>query len=687
LLQIPSNILGKFPNKLIYRRSLASCVLRKVVMSFFSKWVRVIAPSLALSTLMLGSAAALAAADDFLPPEKAFALSAEVLDKQTLRLNWQIADGYYLYQERFSLEAGAAGKLGVVAMPKGVDKFDSNFNKTMVVYKHQLSVDVPIEKGSASQLVTVGYQGCAEKGLCYPPATAEMKVDLVALGATANAVKIDANGDLFGGGTQAMATAPPAESIAAGVAITLAVGDKSMEKQPVAKSNKAVAATDSIASTLASGSLLKTMGVFWIAGLLLAFTPCVLPMVPILSSLIAGQSGVVTRRKGFMLALAYSLGMALIYAGFGVAAGLAGEGLAAALQNPWVLGGFALMLSAMALSMFGVYELQLPSSIQTGASNLSNKFKGGSYVGVFIMGGISALVVGPCVAAPLAGALVYISQTRDVVLGGLALFAMALGMSVPLLLVGASAGSLLPRAGMWMERVKQVFGMMLFGVAIWMVSPVLSSTVHMLFWATWLLATAALLGGLGGHALDARPHPVARTAGIGAAALAGVLLMGAASGGQSILQPLAHLRGASIGTAMAASGGEPDSPTSSGHALPFERVSTMAQLDAALLQAGQKGQPVMLDFYADWCVSCKEFDSFTFSDAGVKKRLAHVRLLQADVTKNSAEDKALLKRFALFGPPGIVFFDANGASVVTHKVIGYQKASEFHASLDVALAK
>jgi thioredoxin:protein disulfide reductase len=656
-------------------------------MSLFAKWVRLVAQCVALITLMAGSAIALAAGDDFLPPEKAFALSAEVVDKQTLRLNWQIADGYYLYQERISVEAGAAGKLGTVAMPKGVEKFDSNFNKTMLVYKHQLSVDVPIEKGSASQLVSVGYQGCAEKGLCYPPATADMKVDLVALGASANGVKIEADGNLFGGGAPAVATATsnaaPAASVAAGVAIAQAVGDKSPEKKPATQSNNAGSATDSIASTLASGSLLKTMGVFWVAGLLLAFTPCVLPMVPILSSLIAGQTGVVTRRKGFMLALAYSLGMALIYAGFGVAAGLAGEGLAAALQNPWVLGGFALMLSAMALSMFGVYELQLPSAIQTGASNLSNKFKGGSYIGVFIMGGISALVVGPCVAAPLAGALVYISQTRDVVLGGLALFAMALGMSVPLLLVGASAGSLLPRAGMWMERVKQVFGMMLFGVAIWMVSPVLSSALHMMFWAAWLLACAALLGGLGGHAHDARPHPVARTAGIGAAALAAVLLMGAASGGQSILQPLAHLRGGSAGTAMAASGGA----AGGGHALPFERVSNVAQLDAALIQAGQKGQPVMLDFYADWCVSCKEFDSFTFSDEGVKKRLANVRLLQADVTKNSAEDKALLKRFALFGPPGIVFFDAKGASSVTHKVIGYQKTSEFHASLDVALAK
>lgn len=638
------------------------------------RWLAYVSLGLAMVLASLTASAA----DDFLPPEKAFALTAQVVDKQTLRLNWQIADGYYLYQERISVQTDAPGaKLGAVAMPKGVEKFDSNFNKTMIVYKHQLSVDVPIEKGSAGLPVSVGYQGCAEKGLCYPPSTAELKLDLIAFGASADAVKTEANGDLFGGGAQAVAAATSAAPVVA------ATAEKSVSNQPQAQSNKAQSATDSIASTLASGSLLKTMGVFWIAGLLLAFTPCVLPMVPILSSLIAGQSGVVTRSKGFFLALAYSLGMALIYAGFGVAAGLAGEGLAAALQNPWVLGGFALMLSTMALSMFGVYELQLPSFIQTGASNLSNKFKGGSYIGVFIMGGISALVVGPCVAAPLAGALVYISQTKDVVLGGLALFAMALGMSVPLLLVGASAGSLLPRAGMWMERVKQVFGMMLFGVAIWMVSPVLSSSVHMMLWAAWLLATAALLGGLGGHAHDARPHPAARTAGIASAALAAVLLMGAASGGQSILQPLAHLRSGAAGTAMAATG----AATGGSHALPFERVSTVAQLDAALAQAGQKGQPVMLDFYADWCVSCKEYDSFTFSDATVKKRLSTVRLLQADVTKNNAEDKALLKRFALFGPPGIVFFDDKGTSSITHKVIGYQKTSDFLASLDVAMIK
>ncbi|MGE5650543.1 MAG: protein-disulfide reductase DsbD, partial [Bacillota bacterium] len=335
-----------------------------------------------------------------------------------------------------------------------------------------------------------------------------------------------------------------------------------------------------------------------------------------------------------------------------------------------------LLLTALALSMFGWYELQMPSAIQSRATGWSNRFRGGSFVGVFIMGGVSALVVGPCVAAPLAGALVYIAQTHDVLLGGAALFAMALGMGVPLLLVGLSAGSLLPRAGAWMERVKQLFGMMLLGVAVWMVSPVLPVAVHMLLWAAWLLAAAALLGLFGATASQSSPPVAARAAGAGLLALAIVLLVGAASGGQSVLQPLAHLRaipGAAGSTATAARPG-----------LQFERVASTQALDAALAQAQQNGQAVMLDFYADWCVSCKEFESFTFSDPQVKERLGKVRLLQADVTDNNAEQKALLKRFGLFGPPAIVFFDSAATSRVTHKVIGYQPPKDFLASLSAA---
>ncbi len=605
-------------------------------------WTR-ISRRLLFGLILLAGLATSATADDFLAPEQAFAFSAKAVDRQTVRLHWDIAPGYHLYRERIEVQPESKEvQLEPLALPPGKDQFDPNFNKTMAIYEGALDVDVHLIRGSKSMPVSVGWQGCADAGLCYPPATS--RLDLASVGLAA-------------------------------------ADDAPLTAQPVsaAPSQQAASATDSIASTLASGSLLRTMGMFWLAGLLLSFTPCVLPMVPILSSLIAGQSGTVSRGKGFALALAYSLGMALVYAAFGVAAGLAGEGLAAALQNPWVLGAFALLLTALALSMFGLYELQMPSAIQSRATGWSNRFRGGSFVGVFIMGGVSALVVGPCVAAPLAGALVYIAQTHDVLLGGAALFAMALGMGVPLLLVGLSAGSLLPRAGAWMERVKQLFGMMLLGVAVWMVSPVLPAAVHMLLWAAWLLTAAALLGLFGAAASQSSPPVAARAAGAGLLALAIVLLVGAASGGQSVLQPLAHLR-AIPGTAGAAG----NAVTAARSGLQFERVTSTQALDAALAQAQQKGQAVMLDFYADWCVSCKEFENFTFSDPQVKERLGKVRLLQADVTDNNAEQKALLKRFGLFGPPAIVFFDSAATSRVTHKVIGYQPPKDFLASLSTA---
>lgn len=575
------------------------------------------------------------AAEEFLPPEQAFVFSSKVINSKTIQLHWKIAPTYHLYRDRIRVESDVAGvQIAPLNFPKAIEKFDTNFKKTMFMYEGELTLDVQLTQGDTDTKspITVHWQGCADAGLCYPP-------DSITLNEA------------------------PAPTSQANPAVTPA--------------NTAPEAMDSIASTLASGSVLNTMGVFLLAGLLLAFTPCVLPMVPILSSLIAGQSGEVSRSKGFMLSLAYSLGMALVYAGFGVAAGLAGEGLAAALQNPWVLGGFALMLSAMALSMFGFYELQLPSAIQSRATEFSNSFQGGSYIGVFIMGGVSALVVGPCVAAPLAGALVYISQTKDVVLGGAALFSMAMGMSVPLLLVGLSAGSLLPRAGMWMEYVKQVFGMMLFAVAIWMVSPVLLAQVHMVFWAIWFLTCSALLGFFGAQTPQHALKPVgARAAGAGTAVLALVLLIGAASGGQSLLQPLAHLRGGSGGAA-----GNADAAV---HGLKFQRVANSQALDVAVADAQKNGKIAMLDFYADWCVACKEFETFTFSNAEVQKRLNNgdkVVLLQVDVTANNAADKELMKRFNLFGPPGIIFFDAGK---VAHKVVGYEKAEDFLVSLSKA---
>lgn len=621
----------------------------------------------ALPLSLVTSAALAWAGDEFLPPEQAFAFTAQVQGADgahpLLRLHWQVAPGYYLYRDRLVFESGTPkAPLTPPALPAGKTKFDANFNADVTVYGHNLTVDLPLPPGqpSAGQPLplTVGWQGCAEAGLCYPPHQARL---LVAPGPGGGALQVHLLPD------DAEPTDPAAPAPRTATAPTASPATPT----PAAAST---ALDDPIAATLASGSLLRTLGVFWVAGLLLSFTPCVLPMVPILSSLIAGQAGPVSRGKGLALSAAYTLGMALVYAALGVAAGLAGEGLAAALQNPWVLGAFALMLSGLALSMFGVYELQMPSAIQSRATAWSNRFQGGSLVGVFLMGGVSALVVGPCVAAPLAGALVYISQTRDVVLGGGALFALALGMGVPLLLVGASAGSLLPRAGAWMERVKQAFGLLLLAVAVWMVSPVLPAPAQMALWAVWLVIGAALLGVFGRPSPQHAPTPVmARAAGAGLSTLAVLLLVGAASGGQSVLQPLAHLKpGASVGVA-----------TTSPATLPFQRVGSVQELDAVLAQAQRSGQAVMLDFYADWCVACKELEHFTFSQPQVQQRLRPLRLVQADVTANTAEHKALLKRFALFGPPGVVFFGEQAQ--VTHQMVGFQDAPTFLTTLDRAL--
>lgn len=573
-------------------------------------------------------------AEEFLPPEQAFKISMTPQADQTVRVHWEIAPGYHLYRDRLAFKGDSpqAQWAPVGALPPAKEVFDTNFNRLMPVYERPLDINVQLVQGSSTTL-QVGWQGCADAGLCYPPQTTDLTL-----------------------ASAYTATARPAAAV------------------PTPTADAADA--DGMAGVLASGSLMKVAGAFLVAGLLLAFTPCVLPMVPILSSLIAGQGQPVGRARGFLLALSYSVGMALVYAAFGVAAGLAGEGLAAFLQNPWVLGAFASLLSAMALSMFGVYELQMPSFIQTRATQWSNRFSGGSMVNVFLMGGVSALVVGPCVAAPLAGALVYISQTKDVVLGGVALFVMAMGMSVPLLLVGLSAGSLLPRAGTWMEQVKKVFGMVLFGVAIWLVSPVLLPALHMLMWAAWALAAAALLG-LFGHATDrARPHPATRAIAFGIAGVAAILLVGAASGGASVLQPLAHLR--------PGNGSPSAAPTEA--RLPFQRVKDARELDTLLTKAGQEGQRVMLDFYADWCVACKELESFTFSQPVVQQRLASVKLLQVDVTANNNADRELLKRYGLFGPPGVLFFNPSRSNGTVHKVIGFQDAKAFQTSLDRALA-
>ena len=603
------------------------------------------------------SGARAATEDDFLPPEQAFRFAARQIDPQTIEVRFDVADGYYLYRERFAFAAQPAGvKLGQPAMPQGKVHFDETFGKDMETYRGAVLVKVPVEQAPADGRWTlvVTSQGCADKGLCYPPMESVYKVGGSALG------------NLFGDRSapaRSSPAVPQADNPANDAPRTPAVRGAQIDEN------------DRIAGALASRSLPLIGALFFGLGLLLTFTPCVLPMVPILSSIVVGEH--VTRGRAFVVSLAYVLGMAVVYTAVGVAAGLAGEGLSAALQTPWVLGLFALLMIGLSLSMFGLYELQLPQRWQTRLTESSNRRQGGQIAGAVAMGAISALIVGPCVTAPLAGALAYIAQTGDALTGGAALLAMALGMGVPLLLVGVGAGNLLPRAGKWMEATKRFFGFLLLGVAIWMVTPVLPAWVVMLAWAALLIVAAVYLGAF--DALGPDPRGLLRLGkGLGLlAALAGAIqIVGVASGGRDPLQPLSHLGGVT---------GSPGLPAAK-DAVRFERVRSVAELDARVAQAAAAGRPVLLDFYADWCVSCKEMEKLTFPDAKVKARLANVVLLQADVTANNADDKALLKRFGLFGPPGIILFGSDGRERPV-RVIGYQSANRFLDSLERAFGK
>lgn len=607
----------------------------------------------AISLLCLLNPFVDARAQEFLDPEQAFKLTVVASDGQTLQARFEIAPGYYMYREQFKISADGA-VLSEVVLPQGKTKFDETFQKEVEVYRDSVVAVIPVRQPNGSFTLSVVGQGCADKGLCYPPMTANFAVRLGANAAEASIKRVEA--------------VEPGQPLA---------GSSGLDQLGVAPASASAAASGEMGrldAALQTGRFWTVVGVFFVAGLLLSLTPCVLPMLPILSSIIVGDaSRKTTRSRGFLLALSYSLGMALVYTALGVAAGLAGEGLAAQLQKPWVLAAFALALTLFALSMFGAFELSLPTSMSGGLSQASQKLPSGHLFGVFVMGGVSALIVSPCVAAPLAGALVYLSQTRDVVLGGSALFALASGMSVPLLLLGVSAGSLLPRAGAWMDGVKHLFGMLLLGVALWTVQPVLPPELAQLLWGALLIGFAAMLG------LFQAPHAVHRprtwlrkTAALVAVTFGVLQVIGAASGGTDTLKPLAGLFRVEAGLVQKGV---------TGGAISFKRVNSVAELDAELARAGR---PVMLDFYADWCVSCKEMERYTFSDPAVRARLEGALLLKADVTANSAADRELLKRFKLFGPPGTIFFDPSGSELVAARVIGFQDAARFQSSLSAA---
>lgn len=607
-------------------------------------------------SLLSASIGSVAIAAEFLDPDVAFQHKTQITAGQAVQLDWVIAPGYNLYKEKLHVVVSDAEIVSKLSLPEAIKKFDNNFNKTVEVYHDKLSVTVPKELLGSKAHIKIQYQGCSDEGLCYSPIDkffqlANGKITPIAEGVATEVV--DAKSSLI-------------STAAAGTRIS--VTENSKANLPVDEVSLAQ-------STLQSGSLLGIALSFLGFGLLLAFTPCVLPMVPILSSIIVGGSDDGKPKKGFLLAVAYSLGMVLVYTSLGVAAGLAGEGLAAALQKPSVLIFFASMLFLLSLSMFDVYQLQLPGFIQNRLSNSSMNMQGGRFVSVFIMGALSALIVGPCVAGPLAGALIYISQSRDVVLGGLALFSMAVGMSVPLLLTGASAGALLPKAGAWMTGVKYFFGLMLMATAIWMLQSVMPQSAWMALWGAWLITCAIFLkvfDGLASHASVALKFGKVLSVML---MVFGVMeLLGAGLGAKDVLRPLEPL---------AASKRVDDTNNLAGSGtkshLTFERITSLAELQQKLQTSKQV---VMLDFYADWCTSCIEMEKFTFSDPDVQKRLSNVKLLQIDVTKNSAADQQLMKQFKVFGPPALLSFDPDGNEISTARVIGYLAPEKFKAHLD-----
>ncbi len=676
--------------------------------------------------------------DGFLDPEKAFVLRAEIVgtDKNTLSLKFKIAPGYYMYRERFEFAAQTPTlKLGEPILPKGQIKYDPTFDKEMELYFKDIEIFLPLvastqaspQTPEQTHKIKITGQGCANAGLCYPP------MDFF--------VMVSTQAKLPGYTLIALAPQSLFSRLLDGQWRELVFAENDL----------------TLAELLGSTALVEIVLLFFVLGLLLALTPCVLPMVPILSVMLVGEQHQVSRARGTLLALAYVSGMSVVYTALGVAAGLSGAGLATWLQTPWVLALFALLLATLALSMFDVFTFQMPSSIQTKLSVKNNSILGGRLGAAALMGALSALIVGPCVAAPLAGALLYISQTGDVLLGGSALFAMAWGMGVPLLLMGASAGKLMPRTGTWMEGVKQFFGVLLFATAWWMVTPMLPTWLQILGWAILVLFSAVLLRTFEALGPEAGFSGMLRkTVGLLLTLLCLIWLLGIASGGRSLLQPLSHLArnngavtpslattpgkntgvsgasatldknalvsdgsatidknalvsggpvtndkntpvsatsapattknillGQASGQAPATAPRAPPALSSNGAHPPFKRIRSVVELDRLLAQSTR---PVMLDFYADWCVSCKEMEAFTFTKPNVAQRMDQLLLLQADVTANNAEDRALLKRFKLFGPPGIIFFEAGGRERKDVRVVGFQEANRFAANLDRVLS-
>lgn len=561
-----------------------------------------------------------AADTTFLNVDQAFQLSAYADTHNRVTLYWQIADGYYLYKKRLSVNSDNA-QLGEIVLPVGKQQTDEFFGD-VEIYEQQLEVSVPIINAGQTITLDVGYQGCAHAGLCYPPTTRTLNLEL-----------------------------PSTQSNEPKTANSINNSDSQLSQQ------------DQFAQRLSNQNLTTVLWLFLLAGLLLAFTPCVFPMIPILSSIIAGQSDNMSAGRGFRLSLVYVLAMALTYTLAGILVGMTGANLQIWFQNPWIISSFALLFVILSLSMFGFYELQMPNALQSRLTAISSRQQSGSYVGAGIMGLLSALIVGPCVTAPLIGALIYIAETGDPVVGGLALFALSMGMGLPLLLIGTSAGKYLPKAGGWMEPIKAVFGVMLLALAIWFLERILEMPIILGLSGALLIGCAMFMG-----VFNPTTSAWARCRQTLAWLLlvyGTLLVIGASAGSHSLMKPLQNIF---ISTG--------ESGSHKPH-LAFEQIRGVQGLNAVLDQARIESKPVLLDFYADWCIACKELDAYTFTDAGVQSALNGFILIQTDVTENNQEDQELLSSLGLFGPPALLFYDTTGQEDEASRLVGFIEAPAF----------
>jgi thiol:disulfide interchange protein DsbD len=582
-------------------------------------------------------------ADDFLRPDQAFRFDALAEGSDRVRLNWEIADGYYLYRARIKVKTSStSAQLGTPQFPPGQVKTDEYFGK-QEVYHHELAATVPVARTSAGQLdlpLEVTYQGCADAGLCYPPQTKTLVVRLSSAAAGGGTGSSDQGASVAGGadGSAGSTASPPGA--------------------------RAAFLSQEWFSNALRGNLLIALACFYLGGLVLSCTPCVLPMVPILSGIIVGSGKPITGSRSFALSVSYVLGMAITYAIAGVASAAAGKEVQAMFQQWWVVALFAVMFIVLALSMFGAFTLQMPAAVQSRLAELSNRQSAGTFGGVALMGALSALIVTTCVAPVLVGALLVISQTGAIARGGAALFAAGIGMGTPLLIVGASAGRLLPKPGPWMDLVKRFFGVLMLAVAAWMLARIVPERVSLALWSVpalvlaWLLWSAIRDRSLLSIGL--------RAAGIAAALYGVALAAGSALGGTDPLAPIPGLA----------------KPVST---LEFQAIHSVADLDREVMQARAQGRSVLVDFSADWCTSCKEMERFTFTDPAVQAALSNTVLLRANVTQNDADDQALLRHFGIFGPPTIAFYGTDGRERATYRVVGYMKADAFAARTRAAL--